>query len=66
MWQLKMQAILTQDGCKLALDRKEKKPADMSSDEFKDLDEKARSCIILNLIDEILQEVTGKSTVKGM
>ena len=66
MWQLKMQAILTQDGCKLALDGEEKKPADMSSDKFKYLDDKARSGIILNLTDEILQEVAGESIAKGM
>ena len=66
MWQLKMQAILTQDGCKLALDGEDKKPADMSSDKFKDLDDKARSGIILNLTDEVLQEVAGESTAKGM
>ena len=66
MWQLKMQAILTQDGCKLALDGEEKKPVDMSSDKFKDLDDKARSGIILNLTDEVLQKVTGESTAKGM
>ena len=66
MWQLKMQAILTQDGCKLALDGEDKKPADMSSDKFKDLDYKARSGIILNLTDKVLQEVAGESTAKGM
>ena len=38
----------------------------MSSDKFKNLDEKARSGIILNLTDKILQEVTGESTAKGM
>ena len=66
MWQLKMEAILVQDGCEIALDGVEKKPADLTSEKFTDLDKKARSGIILNLSDEVLQEVAGETTAKGM
>ncbi|URE00942.1 Nodulation protein [Musa troglodytarum] len=66
MWQLKMEAILVQDGVDLALQGAEKIPDGMSEEDFTGMDKKARSSIILNLSDEVLREVATETTVKSM
>ncbi|KAF3657618.1 hypothetical protein FXO37_14816 [Capsicum annuum] len=66
MWQLKMEAILVQDGSDMALQGKEKISEKMTDEEFDSLDKKARSSIILNLSDDVLRKVASKTTVKGM
>ncbi|KAM3397845.1 hypothetical protein P3S68_001359 [Capsicum galapagoense] len=66
MWQLKMEAILVQDGSDMALQGKEKISEKMTDEEFDSLDKKARSSIILNLSDDVLRKVASKITVKGM
>ena len=57
LWQLKMEAILVQDGVDLVLQGAESIPDDMSKEELAGMDKKARSSIILNLSDEVLREV---------
>ncbi|CAL9133325.1 unnamed protein product, partial [Musa textilis] len=66
MWQLKMEAILVQDGVDLALQGAEKIPDGMSEEDFAGMDKKARSIIILNLSDEVLREVAMETTAKSM
>ncbi|KAG6433809.1 hypothetical protein SASPL_105426 [Salvia splendens] len=66
MWRLKMEAILIQDGCELALQGVEEKPSEMTLQEFAELDKRARSGIILNLAYEVLAEVAAETTAKGM
>ncbi|KAG6388780.1 hypothetical protein SASPL_150216 [Salvia splendens] len=66
MWRLKMEAILIQDGCELALQGVEEKPSEMTLQEFAELDKPARSGIILNLAYEVLAEVAAETTAKGM
>ena len=66
MWSLKMEAILIQDGCELALQGVEKKPSEMKEEKFTELDKQARAAIILNLANEVLQEVATEKTAKGM
>ena len=66
MWQLKMEAILVQDGVDLAIQGIEKKPEDVKDADFADMDKKARSSIILNLSDEVLREVATETSAKAM
>ena len=66
LWQMKMKAILVQDGAHKALLGKEKKPEKMTDDQFDDMDEKACSCIILNLTDQVIREVAGEKTAKSL
>jgi len=66
MWQLKLKAILIQDGLDLALQGKEKKPDKMTDEEFAMIDKKAKAGIILNLSNEVLREVSVETTAKGM
>lgn len=65
MWQLKMEAILIQDGLDMALEGKEKKPENMTDMEFAVIDKKAKLGIILNLSNEVLCEVSAESTAKA-
>ncbi|XP_027174167.1 LRR receptor kinase SERK2-like [Coffea eugenioides] len=62
MWQLKMEAILVQDGVDLAIYGIENKPEEVKDADFADMDKKARSSIILNLSDEG-STVTGAAAV---
>ncbi|XP_027155770.1 uncharacterized protein LOC113756205, partial [Coffea eugenioides] len=62
MWQLKMEAILVQDGVDLAIHGIENKPEDVKDADFADMDKKARSSIILNLSDEG-STITGAAAV---
>nr|XP_027086498.1 probable LRR receptor-like serine/threonine-protein kinase At3g47570 [Coffea arabica] len=66
MWQLKMEAILVQDGVDLAIHGIENKPEDVKDADFADMDKKARSSIILNLSDEVLREVATETSAKAM
>ncbi|CAL9107419.1 unnamed protein product, partial [Musa textilis] len=66
MWQLKMEAILVQDGVDLALQGAEKIPDGMSEEDFVGMDKKARSSIILNLSDEVLRKVATETTAKSI
>ncbi|XP_027166299.1 putative receptor-like protein kinase At3g47110 [Coffea eugenioides] len=56
MWQLKMEAILVQDGVDLAIQEIEKNSEDVKDADFADIDKKARSSKILNLSDEKVVE----------
>ena len=51
-----MNAILTQNGLKKELLRKEKKPQDMKEEFWQELDEKALTAIQLCLVDEVLDK----------
>ena len=66
MWQLKMEAILVQDGVDLALQGAENIPDGTSKEDLAGMDKKARSSIILNLSDEVLREVATETTAKSM
>ncbi|URE07419.1 ABC-2 type transporter [Musa troglodytarum] len=66
MWQLKMEAILVQNGVDLALHGVEKILDGTSKEDLAGMDKKARSSIILNLFDEVLQEVATETTAKNM
>ncbi|XP_071909556.1 uncharacterized protein [Coffea arabica] len=66
MWQLKMEAILVQDGVDLAIQGIEEKPEDVTDANFAEMDKKARSSIILNLSDEVLREVATEISAKAM
>ena len=66
MWQLKMEAILVQDGVDLALQEAENIPDGTSKEDLTAMDKKARSSIILNLSNEVLRDVTTETTAKSM
>jgi len=62
LWQVRMLAVLTQNGLKKALFGKSKKPATMSEDEWNEMDDKALTAIQLNLSNDVLQEVLSEKT----
>ena len=64
--QLKMEAILIQDGIDLTLQGAENIPDGMSKENLAGMDKKARSNIILNLSDEVLQEAATETTATSM
>jgi len=66
MWQLKIEAILIQDGLDLALQGKEKMSDKMTDEEFAVIDKKKKTGIILNLSNEVLHEVAPESSAKGI
>ena len=66
LWQLKMEAILVQDGVDLALQGAENISDGTSKEDLAGMDKKARSSIILNLSDEVLREVATETTAKSM
>lgn len=66
MWQLKMEAVLIQDGLDIALEGKKKKPEDMKDIEFVIIDKKTKSSIILNLSNGVSREVSAEIKAKGI
>ena len=54
LWQVRMIAILTQNGLKKPLLGKAKKPTAMSDEEWEDLDDKALSAIQLSFSNDVL------------
>ena len=66
MWQLKMEAILVQDGIDLALQGAKNVSNSTSKEDLASMDKKARSSIILNLSYEVLREVATKTTSKSI
>ncbi|KAJ4705295.1 Retrovirus-related Pol polyprotein from transposon TNT 1-94 [Melia azedarach] len=63
LWQIKMRALLKQQGLWAPLARK---PADPITAEMAVLEEKAQSTIMLCLADDIITEVAEKETAQGL
>ncbi|KAJ4729013.1 Retrovirus-related Pol polyprotein from transposon TNT 1-94 [Melia azedarach] len=63
LWQIKMRALLKQQGLWAPL---AKKPADPITAEMAVLEEKAHSTIMLCLADDIITEVAEEETVQGL
>ena len=66
LWQVKMKAILIQNGVHKALDGKEKMPEGTSEARWEEMDAKALSAIQLCLSNEVLREVVKEVTSKGI
>ena len=66
LWQVKMKAILIQNGVHKALDGVEKKPEGISEARWEEMDAKALSAIQLCLSNEVLREVVKEETSKGI
>ncbi|CAL1356411.1 unnamed protein product [Linum trigynum] len=65
IWQIKMQALLKQQGLWGPLSAKQKKAA-VDDDEWNTLEEKAHSTIMLSLSDDVIIEVAAKKTAAGL
>ncbi|KAJ4705025.1 Retrovirus-related Pol polyprotein from transposon TNT 1-94 [Melia azedarach] len=63
LWQIKMRALLKQQGLWVPLTRK---PADPITTEIAVLEEKAHSTIMLCLVDDIITEVAEEETAQGL
>ena len=63
LWQVRMRAILVQNGVQKALDVR---PDGMTDTRWEDIDEKARSAIQLSLANEVLREVISEKTTKAL
>ena len=61
-----MRAILVKDGCLVALNGKEKKPAGIKDEIFAENDELAIACIYLALNKVVLFNVSEETTAKGL
>ena len=61
-----MRAILVKDGCLVALNGKEKKPAEMKDEIFAEKDELAMANIYLALDEVVLFNVSEETTAKGL
>ena len=66
LWKLKVRDLLVQQGLHKALDEVNKKPTSMTSSDWEDLDARALSTIWLCLADEVLFNIFGESTTKGL
>ena len=66
LWQVKMKAILIQNGVHKALDGEEKKPEGTSEAKWEEMDAKALSAIQLCLSNEVLREVVKGETSKDI
>lgn len=66
LWQMRMKSILIQQGIKVALSGKEKKPTKINDDDWVDIDERALSTIQLYLSDEVLYNVRKETTAKSL
>jgi hypothetical protein len=64
LWQIKMRALLRQQGLANIFDSEV--PLTSSTEEMKELEEKAHSPILLSLLDGVLKEVTDEETVVGL
>ncbi|KAJ8644714.1 hypothetical protein MRB53_006462 [Persea americana] len=64
LWQKRMKNILIQQGIKVALLGKEKKPEKMNADEWADVDERAMSSIEQYLSDEVMFNVMEEKSAK--
>ena len=66
MWQIRMNAILIQNGLKKALLGREKKPQDMKEETWQELNEKALTAIQLCLADEVLDKFSTEKTASSL
>ena len=66
LWQVKMRAILIQNGVHKAIDGVEKMPEGMSASRWEEIDSKALLAIQLCLCNEVLREVVKETTTKGI
>ena len=64
--QVKIKAILIQNGVHKALEGEEKKPIGVSEAKWEKMDTKALSAIQLCLSNEVLREVVKETTSKGI
>ena len=64
LWRIKMRALLRQQGLAKILDGEV--PSTSSTEERKELEEKAHSIILLSLSDGVLREVTDEETAVGL
>lgn len=63
IWKIHMMGVLVQNGLKKALaSKKKKKPATMTNEQWKELDEEALSTIQLSLALHVIREVLDKIT----
>nr|CAD1818064.1 unnamed protein product [Ananas comosus var. bracteatus] len=66
LWQVKMRAVLTQQGLQKALLGKEKMPDSLTAEQKEEIDDKALTAIQLCLSDEVLREVLDEKTAAGL
>ena len=64
--QVKMRAILIQNGVQKAVDSVDKMPEEMTTAKWEEIDSKALSAIQLCLSNEVLKEVVKETTTKGI
>ena len=62
LWQIKIHAVLVQQGVSKVLKGNDKMPKEMTEDEKEEIDEKALMSIQLCLSDKVLQEVVHEKT----
>ena len=66
LWQVKMRAILFENGMYKAIDGVDKMPEGMTVVRWEEIDSKALSAIQLCLSNEVLREVGKETTTKGI
>ena len=66
IWQRRMQGVLIQSNLQVALLGLEKKPQEMSEDQWNEIDKKAISAIEMHVTDEMLRNLMSKKNAKDM
>ena len=66
LWQVKMRAILIQNGVQKAIDGVDKMPVEMTATKWEEIDSKALLAIQLCLSNEVLREVVKETTTMGI
>ena len=66
LWQVKMRAIIIQNGVQKAIDGVDKMPEGKTAAKWEEIDSKALSAIQLCLSNEVLREVVKETTTKGI
>ena len=66
MWQIRMNAILTQNGLKKALLGRKKKSQEMKEETWQELVEKALTAIQLCLADKVFDEFSTEKTASSL
>jgi len=66
LWNLKMKDFLVQQGLQKTLARRTNKSTTMKNDEWDDLYARALSTIHLCLVDDVLFNIVGEETTKGI
>src|SRR4051812_14693798 len=66
LWKMRVTSLLVKEGTYHALQEIRKKPSTMGEDDWKEIDIKAKTTIILCLLDKVLYNVMNEDTTVGL